>query len=153
VLAASIPAELAHGKTAHERIKRHAVQSCIYSVAVARPVPDAHGRRTLRSLLNHMRTLPTSADAKRADTLDRLSILSNWTSGGQNDETLDRSLRTYKQCRFSKELSTRAPVTCTDGRSLIILSRRLSRRSVIFFSAGCPPCGTAGQRHVAVADM
>jgi hypothetical protein len=56
-------------------------------------------------------------------------------------------------CRFSKELSTRAPVTCTDARSLIILSRRLSHRSVIFFSAGCPLCGTAGQRHVAVADM
>jgi hypothetical protein len=39
-------------------------------------------------------------------------------------------------CRFSKELSTHAAGTWADARRLIVLSQRLSHRSVIFFGPG-----------------
>jgi hypothetical protein len=48
-----------------------------------------------------------------------------------------------RACRFSKELSTRAAVTWADAERLIVLSQRLSHRSVIFF----------GQRPTAVVPL
>jgi hypothetical protein len=54
---------------------------------------------------------------------------------------LDRSmrhwtglLRTYRPCRFSKQLSSHSAVTCAFARRLIVMSLRSSHRSVIFFS-------------------
>jgi IstB-like ATP binding protein len=50
-------------------------------------------------------------------------------------QRLGRRLRRpgCRRCRFSKQLSSRTAVTSADVRCLIVLSRRLSQRSVIFF--------------------
>jgi hypothetical protein len=51
------------------------------------------------------------------------------------------SFENLQRCRFSTELSSRTAVTSADVRCLIVLSRRLSQRSVIFFRNRRRPAG------------
>jgi hypothetical protein len=89
-----------HGPQApHEFVGCHPVERCVYRLAITRPVLDSHRRGASPRLLGHVRMLSLRRGRERADTLACLSILSNWTSGGQIDETLDRSFENLHNAR------------------------------------------------------
>src|SRR5262245_54720947 len=99
----------------------------------AQPIalPPQPGRLFAFTLDPAGRVLLFTAASRHAD-----AVSSTFPTGHRVDKSMRHwtsLLGTYKQCRFSKELSTRAGLNCDDARCLIILSWPSSHRSVIFF--------------------